>query len=362
MKTRFRVLSEARGWQSYGSFARQYRKIASQLDPDRPSDPPARATHHRWLNGNVSRLPVNDHCQVLEAMFEGWSAPQLFECWTDADEAVHASSDTTADNGTEGIFAAVAAGLSPTAPASSERSWGMPQAASPPEEALYIPNPTLGADDEIVQRIGAKLIALTHVLRLSTEESQKLASLAGATVDLDLRIGLEIAADGDVEIEYRHDILNMTREPISQWTRDIWFKHYDGQPLRITPTEATSGRQVTINRLHDAMSLSKFTLQFSPPIQPGESVAHGFRCKGGRFVDEHFWQQSMWRHVRHYTLTVRDWRANRLKACTASEIHQVGETSTGEGLMWTRDDDSVTITLTRNHLQPNDQIEVRWEL
>jgi hypothetical protein len=46
---------------------------------------PSRAQLHRWLSGSVRSLPYPDHCRVLEEMFPGWTAEQLFSpCPPDA--------------------------------------------------------------------------------------------------------------------------------------------------------------------------------------------------------------------------------------------------------------------------------------
>src|SRR5262249_30357426 len=46
---------------------------------------PSRAQFHRWLSGELKGLPYGDHCRILEKMFPGWSADQLFEVVPDGE-------------------------------------------------------------------------------------------------------------------------------------------------------------------------------------------------------------------------------------------------------------------------------------
>lgn len=73
-----KVLLREKHWQNYSTFCTQYDKAARALDPDLAGSYPSRAQLHRWLTGAVRSLPYADHCRVLEAMFPGWTAEQLF--------------------------------------------------------------------------------------------------------------------------------------------------------------------------------------------------------------------------------------------------------------------------------------------
>jgi hypothetical protein len=73
-----RVLLRQNRWQQYATFCAQYDKAAKQIDADLAGSFPSRAQLHRWLTGSVRSLPYPDHCQVLEEMFPGWTAEQLF--------------------------------------------------------------------------------------------------------------------------------------------------------------------------------------------------------------------------------------------------------------------------------------------
>jgi hypothetical protein len=73
-----KVLLREKHWQNYSTFCAEYDKAAHRIDPDLTGRYPSRAQFHRWLTGAVLSLPYADHCRVLEAMFPGWTAEQLF--------------------------------------------------------------------------------------------------------------------------------------------------------------------------------------------------------------------------------------------------------------------------------------------
>ena len=63
----------------YGSFRAAYDKAARAVDRHLGGTAPSRAQFHRWLTGDLRRLPYTDHCRVLEQMLTGYSAGQLFQ-------------------------------------------------------------------------------------------------------------------------------------------------------------------------------------------------------------------------------------------------------------------------------------------
>ena len=74
-----KVLLREKHWQNYSTFCAEYDKAARRIDPDLAGRYPSRAQLHRWLTGAVRSLPYADHCRVLEEMFPGWTADQLFQ-------------------------------------------------------------------------------------------------------------------------------------------------------------------------------------------------------------------------------------------------------------------------------------------
>lgn len=73
-----RILVEERQLTRYGMFRAAYENAARKVGRDLVGTAPSRAQFHRWISGGLKRLPHTDHCRVLETMFEGWTADELF--------------------------------------------------------------------------------------------------------------------------------------------------------------------------------------------------------------------------------------------------------------------------------------------
>jgi hypothetical protein len=73
------VLLRERQWHRYGIFRARYDEAASSIDRELVGTCPSRAQLHRWLSGQLKGLPYVDHCRVLEVLFPGWTAAQLFQ-------------------------------------------------------------------------------------------------------------------------------------------------------------------------------------------------------------------------------------------------------------------------------------------
>lgn len=74
-----KVLLRERHWQNYSTFCAEYDKTARRIEPELAGTYPSRAQMHRWLTGALRGLPYPHHCRVLEEMFAGWTAEQLFQ-------------------------------------------------------------------------------------------------------------------------------------------------------------------------------------------------------------------------------------------------------------------------------------------
>lgn len=79
-----KTLLKQRHWQTYSTFCKEYDRAAKKVDPSLQGGYPSRAQLHRWLTGELKGLPYSDHCRVLEAMFPGQSAHELFSVNGDA--------------------------------------------------------------------------------------------------------------------------------------------------------------------------------------------------------------------------------------------------------------------------------------
>jgi hypothetical protein len=77
--TLLRELLRQRHWQTYTTFCRRYDEAARRTDAALVGHWPSRGQFARWLAGDLKGLPHPDHCRVLEAMFPGLSAHQLFD-------------------------------------------------------------------------------------------------------------------------------------------------------------------------------------------------------------------------------------------------------------------------------------------
>jgi hypothetical protein len=77
--TLLKALLTSRHWQRYETFCAEYERVASRIAPELRYVAPSRAQYHRWLGGQLKGgTPYPDACRVLEAMFPGWTAADLF--------------------------------------------------------------------------------------------------------------------------------------------------------------------------------------------------------------------------------------------------------------------------------------------
>jgi predicted kinase len=88
MTTRLKAMLQANHWQGHRAFCVQYDRVALTIDPMLQGSWPSRAQLHRWMAGEIKRLPYADHCSILEGMFPAWTVAQLFECPGDGPDSV----------------------------------------------------------------------------------------------------------------------------------------------------------------------------------------------------------------------------------------------------------------------------------
>jgi hypothetical protein len=372
---RLKVLLQQRHWQTHRTFCTEYDKAARQVDKSLVGSAPSRPQLHRWLSGALTRLPHPHHCRVLEAMFPGWSAMQLFEPY--APEPVPGAGPKAPDAPAmeiADVFEAVTAGLD--APDSARIEWGQASGRQPAQRVstegygatttdrlpAAISDHDLDGLNGVARDIGRKLVALQKVRRLSRDEVRLLAGLAGNVVDLALCIDIDIAEDGWARLAYRHELLNLSDKPLTRISRELWFENTRDGRLKISPVN-DGDRRVAVQRIHDTPNLSKFACQISPAVQPGDTAVVQYTCEGGRFVEDHYWNQSLPRYTRHFTMRLRHHQAGLLTSCAATEEHPDGsENSATEELLWDYEGNDVVITLTRDYLRPNQAVTLRWEV
>lgn len=73
-----RVLLHSRHLQTHAAFAAEYEKTARRIDRALIGTAPGREQLQRWLSGRVKTQPRPHHCRVLERMFPGHTAAELF--------------------------------------------------------------------------------------------------------------------------------------------------------------------------------------------------------------------------------------------------------------------------------------------
>jgi hypothetical protein len=73
-----KTLLAERHLHEYSSFTVEYRRVARELELPRTAEPPTKAAYYHWLSGKIRDLPRGYHCLVLEQMFPGWTAKDLF--------------------------------------------------------------------------------------------------------------------------------------------------------------------------------------------------------------------------------------------------------------------------------------------
>jgi hypothetical protein len=84
--TILKALLRERNLHSYKMFKRAYEKSARKLGSSLETSYPSERTLKRWVSGQIKDLPRAEHCAVLEAMFPGWSASELFQPYTALDD------------------------------------------------------------------------------------------------------------------------------------------------------------------------------------------------------------------------------------------------------------------------------------
>lgn len=351
---RLKVLLQERHWQTYRTFRREYDKAARSIDAGLVGTCPSRAQLGRWVSGGLKGLPYPDHCQVLEKMFPGWTADQLFEQFTDSNDDAAPLQSASNDSGP--IVEIIEERLAE--PENDDADWGPTiRAASHAVEPL-----ALAADESTspAQLLSRRLFELKQVRRMTDEEMRQLAGLSGCIVELNRTLDIHIDSDGAVDLSYHFDLLNLGAKPLTRISRELWFEQMPGK-LAITAAPG-SQRRVMIHRIHDTDNLAKFALQLSPPLQTGESASVGYSCSNGRFGKSHYWREEISRYTRRYTLRVRQENV-QLESCLAVEEYPDGaEISANDSLMWDDQDAGITLTLTRDYLRPKQTVTLRWEI
>ncbi|MET7773409.1 hypothetical protein [Nocardia sp. NPDC005366] len=73
-----KAMLRERFWYTHSKFRHEFDKAAAEHAPWMVGHAPARGTLARWCSGGLKDLPYPDYCQVLEAMFPGVEAREMF--------------------------------------------------------------------------------------------------------------------------------------------------------------------------------------------------------------------------------------------------------------------------------------------
>ena len=92
MTIALKSLLQQRHLHEYSEFVAEYERCATELDLPRQASAPTKAQYYRWVGGHIRNLPRGYHCLVLERMFNGWTARELF----DHNQPQHTSATTEA--------------------------------------------------------------------------------------------------------------------------------------------------------------------------------------------------------------------------------------------------------------------------
>lgn len=79
MTIALKSLLQQRHLHEYSEFVAEYERRAKELDLPRHASAPTKAQYYRWVGGHIQNLPRGYHCLVLERMFPGWTARELFD-------------------------------------------------------------------------------------------------------------------------------------------------------------------------------------------------------------------------------------------------------------------------------------------
>ncbi|MFN2495138.1 MAG: hypothetical protein ABR608_04420, partial [Pseudonocardiaceae bacterium] len=240
-------------WQTYCTFCMQYDKAARVIDASLVGSYPSRAQLHRWQSGDVKSLPYPHHCRVLEAMFPGTTAAQMFSPAENEEES--ATRSTPGPLTVSTLLNSVKGGLE--APDSPHPSWckdGLASGSNSPGVRVSFPlavgqRTSGGQDADIAERIARSIAMLGKSMRLPDAEITELGKLAGNLVDLKMECSIDIESDGWAAVTYCHQVVNLTSRPMKRMTREQWFETTSG-PLKIDPLPS-SDRKVHIQRIHD---------------------------------------------------------------------------------------------------------------
>jgi len=76
--TLLKVLLKRRYLSTHRTFCKEWDSVAHRVNRSMVGSAPGARQFARWISGELRGLPYPDHCQILETMFPGYTAQQLF--------------------------------------------------------------------------------------------------------------------------------------------------------------------------------------------------------------------------------------------------------------------------------------------
>uniref|UniRef100_UPI001C840C2E hypothetical protein n=1 Tax=Paractinoplanes polyasparticus TaxID=2856853 RepID=UPI001C840C2E len=151
-----KALLRERHWQKYATFCKEWDRVARKIDGDLVGSYPSRSQLARWQAGELKTLPHPDACRILEGLFPGLAAAQLF-----ATSNAARSQDKTEQSGHNSVMPSTFGTL--TAP------------RDVPSESVHI--------EEVRQTTDG---TLTEEIAMAAEESARFVRQARGAVDQDV--------------------------------------------------------------------------------------------------------------------------------------------------------------------------------
>jgi hypothetical protein len=340
--TLLKALLKARHWQKRDTFARQWDKIAKTIDPRLVGCCPGHAQFCRWLSGSIRGTPYPDACIILEVMFPGWTVNQLFQPVQTSRSTLLRALTAKSDNN-EDMATLTHRLLDP----------GLPRGSG---------NLASGETPGTCEReVSEKLALLAQDLKMSKRELEDLTRLTGRIVELDTAVTIDISENGHAVVEFDRLILNLMDRPVASLSWGTWFERaYEKVSVRVN---GSCSRNTKIAVKHGVANHVKFATLASPSLSLGDTARISYSCHGGLFTDNLYWRKSISRDVRHFSLTVRQHASDELLRCSATEeLPDGSERSAMEDLTWDTRDGCHTIRVTRDYLERNQAVTIRWEL
>ncbi len=187
---------------------------------------------------------------------------------------------------------------------------------------------------------------------------------AGEVIDRCLSLDIDVAPDGSVTLNYRQELVNNSSQPSlgSPGNCGSSTPASPGDRGRAPGRGRRDARNLIIKKIHQTTLNATYGCQIYPAVQPGQSATVAYTCTGGRFVDEFYWRQAVVVPTAELRMRLTHRGIRQLTDCSGLEERPDGsELSVADSIAWTRTDDAVVVELTRQNLEINQALTLRWD-